>query len=418
MLKNITFTFLIKLLIAALNLVVVIFLSRYLGAVGKGQATFILASITMYLIGYNIVGGATLVFLVPRYGMKLLLLAGYSWTIATSVLLFTLVHFFRWIPTEFEAPVLILSMIDSFFNINTTLLVGKEKFKSVNFLYFVKALITAGALVLFFTVFNRHDVQAYIFTLYFTFSVTFLISLLFILKNGLLEAGSQRGIQQVLIHCFQLGKINQTAHILQFTSLRLSYFLLSNFSDNAGLGIYSNGIVVTESIWLISNSVATVHYARIANSKDDNASIDLTIQLSRLSSLICLGLVIVLAILPASVYVFIFGPEFLNVKQVIYTLIPGVLLYNTALVVGHYFSGIGQYWTSVRANFLGLLVTIGLSLVAISYGYSIFFAGIIASISYTVTTFVFVISFCNKNNIVPFQLVPQLNDLKKCFKLA
>ncbi|MBI2270782.1 MAG: hypothetical protein HYU69_10575 [Bacteroidetes bacterium] len=412
MLKNITFTFFSKILIGVLNLLVVILLSRFLGAEIKGQASLILTSITMFLIACNIVGGATLVYLVPRFNTNTLLLISYSWTILSCIVVYVVVHFLDILPHEFEKHVLLLAMIDSFFSINNTILLGKEKIKTVNILAFVKALSITVVLIMFLTVFKTKSVDAYIRTLYCSFSLTFLLSTFFVLKNRI-TIHSDKVFKDALIYCFKLGGINQLGHILQFASLRLSYYLISRFSGNSELGIYSNGVSLAESIWLISNSISSVQYAKISNTGDREQSIALTVNLTRISLLICLLAVITMALLPAAFYTALFGIEFTNIKQVIYTLIPGVLFYNIALIVGHYFSGIGKYEVEVWGNFAGLLVTLGLSTIAVRYGYSSLWAGIISSSSYMATTLVIVFYFYKHDKVRPSLLFPRLSDLSK-----
>ncbi|MBL7891264.1 MAG: hypothetical protein JNL63_01435 [Bacteroidia bacterium] len=412
MLKNITFTFISKVLIGVLNLLVAILLSRFLGAEIKGQASLVLTSITMFLIACNIVGGATLVYLVPRFNTNTLLLISYSWTIISCTVVYVIVHFLNILPQEFEKHVLLLAMIDSFFSINNTILLGKEKIKIVNILSFIKALSITVVLIMFLTVFKTKSVDAYILTLYCSFSLTFLLSTFFVLKNRI-TTHSDKIFTDALLYCFRLGGINQLGHILQFTSLRLSYYLLSRFSGNSELGIYSNGVSLAESVWLISNSISSVQYAKIANSGDREQSIALTVDLTRISLLICLFAVITMALLPASFYTALFGIEFTNVKQVIYTLIPGVLFYNIALIVGHYFSGIGKYEVEVWGNFSGLLVTLGLSIIAVKNGYSSLWAGLISSASYMVTTLIIVFYFYKHDKVRPSLLLPRFSDISQ-----
>lgn len=411
MIKNITVTFISKVLIGVLNLLVVIFLSRHLGASGKGEASLILTSITLFLIACNVVGGATLVYLVPRFSTLTLVFISYLWTIASSCAVFLCVHFTALLPPEFEIHILFLSMIDSFFSSNNNLLLGLQKIRLVNILSFIKAFTIAAILFLFLSVFKSQNVSAYITTLYYGFSLSFLLSFIMILVHKI-QIQTKKNIQEIIVYCLKLGGINQLGHIVQFVNLRLSYYLLSRFSGDNQLGVYSNGVSLVESVWLISNSIATVQYAKIANTIDNEQSVALTLKLTRISLLICLIAVSVMALLPASFYVALFGPEFVSVKEVIYTLIPGVVFYNIALIAGHYFSGIGKYEVEVWGNCAGLIITLSISVIAVFKNYSSFWAGIISSVSYLTTTAVIVIYFYKHNNVKPSEFFPRLRDFK------
>lgn len=409
MLKNITLTFVSKLLIGVLNLFVIVLLSRYLGAAGKGQASLILTSVTLFLIACNIIGGATLVYLVPRYSTNALLIISYAWTLFSCISVYAVIHFLSLLPVEFEKHIMMLAMLDSFFSINNTILLGKQKIKSVNTLSFIKSLSVATILFLFLGASKNQTVEAYIYTLYISFSLTFLLSLILVFNNREV-INSGKSMKDLLVYSFKIGGINQMGHILQFSSLRLSYYLLSRYSGNSDLGIYSNGVSLAESVWLISNSISTVQYAKIANTKDEQRSVQLTLQLTKVSLVLCLAAVTVMALLPTCFYTTLLGSEFSNIKQVIYTLIPGILFYNTALIIGHYFSGIGKYEVEVWGNFAGFIITLGLSAFAIMSGYTYIWAGLISSISYLTTSVVILIYFYKKHRIKFSSFIPSLSD--------
>ena len=74
MVKKIASTFIIKVIIAVLNLAIVIVLSRFIGAAGKGEASLIVTTIAMILIFCNMIGGSSLVYFVPRNNTFLLFL--------------------------------------------------------------------------------------------------------------------------------------------------------------------------------------------------------------------------------------------------------------------------------------------------------------------------------------------------------
>src|SRR5258708_31282791 len=86
MLKKISFTFSIRALIAISNLAIVILLSRYTGAQGKGEASLIITSIALILLFSNIVGGSSLVYFVPRYNIFQLFVLSNAWSVFVCVL--------------------------------------------------------------------------------------------------------------------------------------------------------------------------------------------------------------------------------------------------------------------------------------------------------------------------------------------
>ena len=414
MLRSISLTFTSKILIAVLNLLVVILLSRHLGAIGKGQASLLLTSVTLYLIVCNIVGGATLVYLVPRYNTAWLLFTSYLWTVISCLLLYLLIHVLHLLPQYMEFPVFAHSILDSFSGINNSILLGKEKIKVVTALAFIRALSILIFLIVFLNFFGVQNVGSYVNTLYCSFGVGFILSLIYVVKfNGPMV--TSHSMKEMVKMCFKLGGSNQLAHIVQFMNLRLSYYLLDHFSSQGDLGVFSNGVSLAESVLLISNSITLVQYSKIVNNKDSAQSAELTIRLSKMSLSICLVAVVTMAFIPASFYTLLFGLQFLHVKNVIFTLLPGILFYNIALIVGHYFSGIGKYRINALANSLGLGVTLLLSFLTLS-SYSTTYAGVISSISYALSALFLMQYFSKETNSRLSDLMPNRSDLSEYFR--
>lgn len=409
MFKNISITFLSRIITALLNLVTVVILSRYLGASVKGEASLIISTITLYLIGCNIIGGATLVYMTPRHQTGKLMLISYAWSFSCCMLLFFVFNFFHLVSAEMSLPVALLACINSLGSININILLGKQKIKAVNMLLLLQVLLILSSLFVAIKIVHNNNINGYIYALYIAYGAVAISSLL-LLFNANTNSKNYSSFKTIIIESFKYGALNQLGHIIQFTSLRLSYYLLNNTTGSKDLGIYSNAISLTESIWLISNSIATVQYSKIANSTNREESILLTQQLSKVSSMLCLLAVIVLVIIPEAFYLYLFGEEFIGIKNIIYLLAPGIFVYNYALIIGHYFSGIGKYQAEVMANFGGLIITLVLSFVAIKNGYNSLWASGISSISYITTAIILTIMFIRISKTKLVALLPTTSD--------
>jgi O-antigen/teichoic acid export membrane protein len=156
------------------------------------------------------------------------------------------------------------------------------------------------------------------------------------------------------------------------------------------VGVFSNAVSLAESIWIISNSIALVQYARIANADDKPYAQKLTLDLSKICLLVSAFAVIVLCLLPSQVYVFVFGPDFSEMAGLIRILAPGILFYCVFLILGHYYSGTGRYQMNTYAALCGLVATCvcGFTLIPL---YDVTGAAITSAVSYTVNAvFLFV----------------------------
>ena len=183
MINKILNTFGTRSLSAVISFLIAIVVSQYLGPEGKGEQGIIIATIAFVLVFSNLVGGATLVYLVPRYKFSLLLLPSYIWSILISAIAFLLLWGFRVVENEFIIHISILSIINSFTNIHATLLIGKEKIKASNLISLSQPLIVILSLLAYFIIFDNKSISAYIQALYFAFGGSLLISIYYLSKT-------------------------------------------------------------------------------------------------------------------------------------------------------------------------------------------------------------------------------------------
>jgi len=246
-------TFGARSLSAVINFMIAIVVSQYLGPEGKGEQGIILATIAFVLVFSNLVGGATLVYLIPRYKFSLLVIPSYIWSLGVSIVAFIILKVFGIVEQEFIVHICLLSVLNSFTNIHSTMLIGREKIKAANLVSLVQPLIVISSLLISFMILKDSSVSAYIKALYFAFGGSLLISMIYMGRTfGRISMHPVGKYFQVIRELFRLGFMNQLAHITQMMSFRLSYYFLELHHGEASVGIYSNGIQIMESIWLIS----------------------------------------------------------------------------------------------------------------------------------------------------------------------
>lgn len=412
MISKILNTFGARSLSAVINFMIAIVVSQYLGPEGKGEQGIILATIAFVLVFSNLVGGATLVYLIPRYAFSLLLLPSYFWSIATSLVAFAVLWGFGIVEEQFVLHICLLSVLNSFTNIHSTLLIGREKIKASNLLSLMQPLIVILFLLVSFLWLDQMSIGTYIRALYVAFGGSLLLSLVYISSTfGKMSLHRPPAYLHVVRELFRLGFMNQMAHIMQMLSFRLSYYFLELYHGEASVGIYSNGIQIMESIWLISKSISLVQYARIANTDDRSYSRELSVKLLKAGFFISLACIIPLLILPEGFYLWLFGEGFEGVKAVIWILAPGVLVYNFSIILGHYFSGTGKYHVNTIASGAGLAVSLLLYIILIPEFVSTG-AGIAASTSYAVTSLVVFVFFSREAKTKGKDLLPGRADIE------
>jgi O-antigen/teichoic acid export membrane protein len=289
-------------------------------------------------------------------------------------------------------------------------LIGKQKIKESNHLVMIQTLALILSLLLAFMVFRYNNVDSYIYSLYVSIGASMIVSIIYTRRFVAgLKMHTIKEYIPVIMQMFRYGFQNQVAHITQMLSFRMSFYILESYKGLAALGVYSNGISIAESIWLVAKSMSLVQYSWVSNSEDRQASARLTIQLSKIGVLLSLLLILPLLLLPVSGYTFIFGKEFSGVKPVIWMLLPGVLIYNFSILFGHYYSGTGRYRVNTIISSIGLVVSLILYYTLIPI-YSINGAGIATSISYFVTTTLFLWYFSKEYKGWTREMIPSRND--------
>jgi O-antigen/teichoic acid export membrane protein len=330
-----------------------------------------------------------------------------------ALLSFLILSFFPLIDKTFILQVCILSALNAFATVNSSILIGKEKIGISNIISLIQPLALIISLIVFFSLADEPAVQHYIASLYISFSISVVLSFIYFRKHcGPVRLYSPGRYIQVIKEMTRLGIMNQVAHITQMLSFRLSYYVIDHYHGEAALGVYSNGISLAESIWLISKSISLVQYARISNTTDRTEAARLTVSLIKFSVVASLIILIPLLIVPSTFYTLIFGEGFAETRMVIWSLSFGVLVYNFSILTGHYFSGTGRYHLNALASTLGLLVSVVLYYTLIP-AYGIAGAGWATSLSYFATSIILMLLFGRDDPKWYKHLVPTFQDLTR-----
>ncbi|MFH1121541.1 MAG: polysaccharide biosynthesis C-terminal domain-containing protein [Bacteroidota bacterium] len=379
MIRKVISTTVSRLLIALINLAVVWISARNLGAEGMGTISLIILGISINQLVSSIMGGSALVYLVPRHPVIQLLMPAWMWALVVSAGGSLLLGWLRLVPDIFIADLFWISLLQSFFSINQNVLLGKEKVFHFNLMALVQVVLVLVTILILFGIFSLISVKSYIIALYISFGSAFLVSNAMIYKYIVLQNCWSR---QILKKAFQFGGYLQAASFMQLFNYRLSYYIIEKYFDRATLGVFSIGVQISESVWIISKSIAMVQYARIANSNNPDYSRNLTAAFIRITTILTLAMLGVLLLLPNSFFVLIFRSDFSNLHQVIQSLSAGILSVAISLILSHFFSGSGRPWYNMVSSGIGLIFTLILGFTLIPY-LGIIGAGITASAAYT-----------------------------------
>lgn len=176
------------------------------------------------------------------------------------------------------------------------------------------------------------------------------------------------------------------------------------------------GVSLSEAIWMIGKSLATVQYSKIVNTESVTESQQITEQLARLSFAVTFVAVLLLALMPPTLFQFIFGKEFGETNKVIWSLSLGIVATGTGMIFSHYFAGRGKYTINNWAALSGLLLTIPACLLLIPK-LGPMGAGLASTLSY-VAAFCFLWwQYRKVTNFSLPDLLPKRSDLQVISKL-
>ncbi|MBO2012867.1 lipopolysaccharide biosynthesis protein [Hymenobacter negativus] len=365
MIKRILQHFAARVLTAGLSFAVVWLTARYLGAAGRGQVSLFFTDVSGLALLAGLVGGSSLIYLVPRRNVWLLLRPAYGWGVLVSLAGAAVVGLLRPVGLAYVLHLGAVSLIQILLSINVLLLLGRQRERSYNALTTVQAALLAVALALAFGPLRWLSVEAYYYANYLAYGLPWLMSTGLLLR--LPDTWRHRRLRRRAT-ARELARHSRGAHLsnlLAFANYRFSYYAVAYLVDTQALGVLSVGVALAEAIWLIPRSTSLIQYVALVNAPDKRRQTHAALRGSRLTLLATAGAVLALAAVPAKWLAAIFGPEFGMAHGVILALAPGILINGAGMQASTYFAGTGQYGVNNRATLLGLATTVPLCLVLV-----------------------------------------------------
>ena len=366
MIKRILQHFTARVLTAGLSFAVVWLTARYLGAAGRGQVSLFYTDMSGLVLLAGLVGGSSLIYLVPRRNVWHLLGPAYGWAVVVSVMGAAVVGLLRPVGREYTLQLGAVTLVQVLLSINLFLLLGRQRERAYNMLTTAQAALLAAVLAFAFGAAHWLTIRAYYCANYVAYGLPWLISTAMLLR--LPDAWSYRRRARRWVAARELARHSRGAHfsnLVTFANYRFGYYAVAYLADARQLGILSVGVALAEAIWLIPRSTALIQYVALVNATDQSGQNYAAMRGSRLTLLVTAGAVLVLAAVPAGWLAAIFGPEFGAARVVILALAPGIFVNGAAMQASSYFSGTARYGVNNRAALLGLAVTVPAALLLV-----------------------------------------------------
>ncbi len=410
MYRYILSTFFARGISTALNFFIVLVIARHAGPGIKGEVTLLITVSWFFIFISNILGGQALVYLIPRNKIEVLVVPAYLWSVVVAVIGFILLKSSFIIQAQHVTSIAVLSLLYSFITIHQTILLAKKQITNSNLIQILSLLIQSAGIIFCFYFLRINSSFAYIYATLAAYSFTALFSF-FLIKDivpfkNFLKDFSLRELNV----SFRFGFLYQLVEILQLLNLRYYFFQLGIQEGSAYLGIYSIGIAVLEAVWLIPRSMSTVQYVSTSNNEKVKEEAARIVQLVKVGVIFSGIVLLLISLIPPSVYIYIFGEGFRYTRHSMRFLFPGILIYTPAIIIGSFYLGTGKYRPLIISNLAGFISIVILGYFLIPQ-YVMTGAGLAASISFAVASVILFIFFVADNKIHLSQFMPTRSDV-------
>ncbi len=414
MLLKVLGTILSKVFTTGIGFLIVIITSKELGSSARGEIALMLLNISIIGLIQGIFNGSSLTFLTPRYSFLKLTLVSNLFSILLSLLLTTFFLGIHLIEEDHFNFLLILSLFQGALTSSQSLLLGKEKIASFNYLEIIKSITLIGTLLMCFYVYGTISIEVTFYAYLASYSLPFFISLFWLIPLCSQTNSETNSTSTLISDFFKFGFQIQLNNISQMINYRFCFFLIEKLKGKSELGIFSVAISISEAIWIVCKSIATFQYSRLVNTDDVHEKKRITLLSLHLSFLATFPLIVILLFLPTNFFTFLFGTDFNNLRPILFSLSIAVLELSYFTIINHYFTGIGLNKLNILGSVIGNVTTVisGILLVPIlgSIG-----AGIATSISYFIMLIYLVYQFKKQSKTKFREMVPSIGSLKIFF---
>ena len=418
MIKKIFGTFGTRLLNAVVGFVTLWFGTNFLGREAWGIGATVLVDVSLLLIAVELLSGSGLIYYTPRKSFVTLFKISYVWTfimIAFFAATFSLLRSFlpsvynAFVPEGYGFHILLMVFLYSLHNFNMNVLLGKERVGAQNVLFIIQFMTQLLSMMTYIFVFDIRNADAFVYSLitgYLVVNICGFISIFQYFKDNRHEK-----LIPTAKEMFNFGSMIQLSTLVTMINRRISYFVIKKTFGLGEVGVYTSGTQVSEATKLIGNSIALVQFSSISNMDDRKKAAELTVTFLKLAVILTALCMIVICLIPKSVYAWIFTEEFAETKDVLVSLSPGMVFMAANMIFSHYFSGVNLPKHNLYGSIVGLLITIP-SIFILIPRYGIVGAGISVSLTYLATICYQWFVFKKETNVKTIQLLPTLNDFK------
>ena len=388
--KNLITTFIAKSIGLVASFMLVMISTKIWGTSGRGYISLITADASILCVITNLFAGGAFMYHINKIGVKKLFPFALIWICCISLIG---AFFIAWHQEVEWGLVFAFTIAISLSSLLNNYLLNQLRFGLVNLLtvaYNLLFVVATGYLLYWEVSVN--------WTSYFWLNTIFLLAMSVI---PLIQLLKETNIQFEFLSktdvraLFQYGWKNELSYFLQFLSYRVSYFFIFYYIGVKSLGVFGILVLIGESIWVVSRSIATVQYATLLNTESEEESRTKTNRYALYSLCVTLVAIGFVFLIPESLIIKLLNKDFAGFLSYFIVLAPGVLAIGVSTVYGHYFSARNRQWILVIKSFFGFIAALLLTPVFIHY-YGLWGAALAMSLSYCISSVILTWAYFSK----------------------
>lgn len=423
MLQKIGSTFLSRIVIALISLLLVVVAARELGPGGLGTIGLFVLNVTIITLIDGFFAGPAMAFFARKIPFFFSILLSVLSALFGS-LLFLAVYALApqsmqnsIIDSHYLWPLLAVSVLVSLSQSFSSILLGFEKVFAVNLVSLLQFSSLLLLVVFQFYVAKQTTINAYILAYAFSFALSTMVALALLLKYRAHSSTQNNKPSTLLKSILTYSFWAQLANIAQTLNYRISFYFLNIFSTRAQLGVFANANQLAEGLWLPAKSIALVQYSKIVNTTDWKANVKLSIHLLNYSLLVSSFFMVLLLLIPPHFYSFLFKhAAFEQISSLLLILAPGILSMVVTMILAHFFSGIGKPRINFFISLMSLLLLVVSSFLLVPH-YGLQGAAFATSATYVFGAIMSVLWFLRMAEISFYNLIIKKSDINQHFGL-
>lgn len=363
-------TFVFQLIKAGIGTLTIVLLSRWMGAEGRGVLGLLLFYVNLIMVLNEYVGGSSLANLTARYPLSRILPAAWIWACISLVVGGTVLYLVSGNSLTVMRT-LIMAVPLAFLTIQYNVYQGQALVYRRNLFQLlvevIKLILVVYFAILAFSLNVKSDLFIFdtaavltpneVSVIYGLASAFVLLISILLWLPKLINKWPHLSLQKPPMEIFKVGFWAQNGQLVQFLNYRLSIVLITELmGDAAPAGVYSNALLIADTVWILGNSFGVIAHMRILQSKNKRFQAEITLRYAVISVAGTAIALFAILLVPQSFFVAIFGLDFVQLKSTTIWLFPAILALGASTLFSHYLHAVDQFKSLLVANLVGLIV--------------------------------------------------------------